>query len=73
MAPKDKDFKIVPECVEDVSVAWCNEVLHQGDCIAADVFVTNVKAQRLTNDSSDLTDGGGLSGSLMIKIVLDYR
>jgi len=72
MAEKEKDFKIVPECVEDVTVAWCNEVLHKGDCIPADVFVNNVKAQRLTNDSSDMSDGGGLSGSLMIKIVLDY-
>ena len=70
---KDKDVKIVPECVEDVTVAWCNEVLHKGDCIPADVFVNHVEAQRLTNDSSDMSDGGGLSGSLMIKVVMDYR
>ena len=30
MGKKVEDVGIVPECVEDISVGWCDEVLHQG-------------------------------------------
>ena len=30
MGKKVEDVGIVPECVEDITVGWCDEVLHQG-------------------------------------------
>ena len=73
MAESKKDFKLVPETIDDVTSEWCNEALHQSNCISNDVKVDNVEVKRLTNDASDMSDGGGLSGSLMLKLKLSYR
>ena len=72
MGKKVEDVGIVPECVEDITVGWCDEVLHQGGCIHQGVAVTRVQAERLTGDSSE-EDGGGLSEALLIKIQVEYR
>ena len=56
-----------------ITVDWCNEVLHEGNCLTHDTKVSCISVQRLTNDSSDISDGGGLSRSTMLKIKLTYR
>ena len=73
MAESKKDFKLVPQTIEEVTSEWCNEALHQSNCISSDVKVDAVEVKRLTNDASDMSDGGGLSGSLMLKLKLTYR
>ena len=73
MAKVSNVFKLVPKSIEDITVDWCNEVLHEENCLAHDAKVSCISVQRLTNDSSDISDGGGLSGSTMLKIKLTYR
>ena len=73
MAKVSNVFKLVPKSIEDITVDWCNEVLHEGNCLTHDTKVSCISVQRLTNDSSDISDGGGLSGSTMLKIKLTYR
>ena len=73
MAESKSNFKLVPETTEDITSEWCNEALHQSKCISSDVKVDSVEVKRLTNDASDMSDGGGLSGSLMLKLSLTYR
>ena len=72
MGKKVEDVRIVPGGVEDITVGWCDEVLHQGGCIQPGVAVARVQAERLTGDSSE-EDGGGLSEALLIKIQVEYR
>ena len=72
MGKKVEDVRTVPGGVEDITVGWCDEVLHQGGCIQPGVAVARVQAERLTGDSG-MEDGGGLSGAMMIKIQVDYR
>ena len=73
MGKRVEDVGMVPEGVEGITAGWCDEVLHQGGCIRQDVAVARVQAERLTSDSSDMEDGGGLSGAMMIKIQVEYR
>ena len=73
MAKKAPDFCAVPTCVEEVTAAWCEAALRSGGCLGPEVSVARVEAERLSSDSSDISDGGGLSGSLMVKIKLEYR
>ena len=73
MGQKVEDVGVVPEGVEGITAGWCDEVLHQGGCIQPGVAVARVQAERLTSDSSDMEDGGGLSGAMMIKIQVEYR
>ena len=73
MAKVSNIFKLMPKSIEDITVDWCNEVLHEENCISQNVQVSIISVQRLTNDSSDISDGGGLSGSTMLKIKLNYR
>ena len=73
MAESKKDFKLIPETIDEVTSEWCDKALHQSNCISSDVKVENVEVKRLTNEASDMSDGGGLSGSLMLKLKLTYR
>ena len=73
MAKKAPDFCVVPTCVEEVTAPWCEAALRSGGCLGPEVSVARVEAERLSSDSSDISDGGGLSGSLMVKIKLEYR
>ena len=52
MGKKVEDVGIVPECVEDITVGWCDEVLHQGGCIHQDVAVARVQAEQGGSDGS---------------------
>ena len=73
MAKTKDNFKLVPDSLEDITTKWCDKVLKDGKCIPSDIQVTNVEVKRLTNETSDTSDGGGLSGSMMIKLVPTYR
>ena len=73
MTKPRENFKLVPDSLEDITTEWCNKVLKDGQCISSDIQVTNVEVKRLTNETSDTSDGGGLSGSMMIKLVPTYR
>ena len=73
MTKPRENFKLVPDSLEDITTEWCNKVLKDGSCISSDIQVTNVEVKRLTNETSDTSDGGGLSGSMMIKLIPTFR
>ena len=67
MAKTKDNFKLVPDALEDFTTEWCDKVLKDGKCISTDVHISNVDVKRLSSD------GGGLSGSMMIRLVPTYR
>ena len=67
-----KDFKIVPHSLEEITADWCEQILRDGSTIAKDTTVTKVEVLPITDESSGFEDGGGFSGSSLIKMVPTY-
>ena len=67
-------FKIVPESVEDITMEWLEQALRKGCTISEETKILNVELQCLTNDEigEGGEDGGGLSGSTLVKLVPTY-
>ena len=65
------DFKIVPESMEEITSEWCEKVLQKGASISNETKVTNIEITRLSNEEIG-EDGGGLSGSLLVKLIPTY-
>ena len=68
----EKDFKIVPHSLEEITADWCEKILQEGSTIAKDTTVTNVEVLPITDETSGFEDGGGLSGSSLIKVIPTY-
>ena len=64
-------FKIVPESMSDITADWCENILQRGSTISNETKVTELAVQSLTNDSNQ-DDGGGLSGSTLLKLIPTY-
>ena len=65
-------FKIVPESLNDINADWCEKALQKGSTISKETKVTNLEVQCLTSDEIG-ADGGGLSGSTLVKLIPTYR
>jgi len=74
MASKSAEinFKIVPEKLEDITASWCQHILHEGSTIDKDTTVTAVEVKALTDETSGYEDGGGFSGSTLVKLIPTY-
>ena len=70
---QQNDFKLVPECLDDVTVEWCDKVLHKDGCISDNVSVSNIEKGTLASDANDSDTGGGLSGSPMYKVKFNIK
>ena len=64
-------FKIVPESMSDITADWCENILQRGSTISNETKVTELAVLSLTNDSNQ-DDGGGLSGSTLLKLIPTY-
>ena len=64
-------FKIVPESLEEITSEWCEKVLQKGASISNETKVTSIEITRLSNEEIG-EDGGGLSGSLLVKLTPTY-
>ena len=64
-------FKIVPDSLEDITSDWLEQALQKGGTISEEMKVTNVELECLTSDEFG-EDGGGLSGSTIVKLVPTY-
>ena len=64
-------FTIVPESLEDITADWLEQALQKGGTISEEIKVTNVESECLTSDVFG-QDGGGLSGSTIVKLVPTY-
>ena len=65
-------FKIVPESLNDITADWCEKALQKGSTISNETKVINLEVQCLTSDEIG-ADGGGLSGSTLVKLIPTYR
>jgi len=64
-------FKIVPESLKDITADWLEQALQKGGTISEEIKVTNVELECLTSHVFG-QDGGGLSGSTIVKLVTTY-
>ena len=68
-------FQTVPESLDAITNDWCERALKTGvstPVIAEDVNVTSIDIKRLQNEISGVMDGGGFSGSTLVRIKVDY-
>ena len=66
------NFKVVPEKLEDITPAWCEKILHEGSAIDKETTVTEVEVKSITDEASGYEDGGGFSGSTLVKLIPKY-
>ena len=66
-------FKIVPETLQDITPEWCEKALQNGSTISKAIKVTNLEVKGITNEDTGAEDGGGLSGSTLVKLIPSYR
>ena len=64
------NFNLIPENLEDITAAWCQKLLHEGLAINKETMVTRVEVMPITENG--LLDGGGLSGSNLLKLIPTY-
>ena len=67
-----KIFKVVPKTLEDITPFWCQTILHEGSAINKGTTVTAVEIKQITDEKSGSKDGGGLSGSTLVKLIPTY-
>ena len=68
----DLNFKTVPEKLEDITASWCEKILHESSTIDKETTVTEVEIKPLTDEASGFEDGGGFSGSTLVKLIPTY-
>ena len=66
------DFEVVPEKLQDLTASWCQTALQEGSAIGKDTTVLSLEVKPLTDEISGLNDGGGLSGSNILKMIPTY-
>ena len=66
------DHKVVPDSLEDITASWCHKVLHEGSAIDKETTVTKVEVTPITDEASGFQDGGGFSGSNIVKLIPTY-
>lgn len=68
-------FKTVPESVEEITAEWCEKALKIGNykpMISQETKVESVEVTRFQNELTGVMDGGGFSGSTLLRINLKY-
>ena len=65
-------FKQVPDSMEEITAEWLEKALKHGSSISQETTITIVEASRLTNEESGVADGGGFSGSILVKLTPHY-
>lgn len=65
-------FKDVPDSIEDITPAWCEEALRRGGIISSSTKVLSVDTDRLINDETGALDGGGMTATKMLRIKITY-
>ena len=65
-------FKNVPESLDEITAEWCEKVLKTEYIIASDTNVTSIDVNRFQNEETGVMDGGGFSGSNLVRVKLQY-
>ena len=71
MAVQD-GFKPVPHFLEELTPDWLQHALYQGKAISEETTITKVEIEEIKNKESGISDGGGYSGSRLIKLLPTY-
>ena len=71
MAVQD-GFKPVPHSLEEITSDWLQNALHRGKAISEETTITKVEIEEIKNKESGISDGGGYSGSRLIKLLPIY-
>jgi hypothetical protein len=66
------NFKVVPASLAEITPDWCNIVLKKELFLSTDTFVSSVNIKPLENEINGMSDGGGFSGSALVRISLKY-
>ena len=67
-------LKIVPKSEDSITPIWCETVLQKGSAISKDTTLSGLEIQALGNNAlkDDVTNGGGLSGATIVKVIPIY-
>ena len=65
-------IKTVPKSIDEITSDWCENVFKNESVISNDTFVTSINVKSLENEVTGLTDGGGLSGSALVRVIPKY-
>ena len=66
------EYKVVPSSLEDITASWCQKVLHEGSAIDKETTVTQLEVKSITDEKTGFKDGGGFSGSNIVKLIPTY-
>ena len=66
------DFGVVPEKLQDLTASWCQTALQEGSAIRKETTVVSLEVKPLTDETRGLNDGGGFSGSNLVKLIPTY-
>ena len=69
---ENNDINIVPQSLRDITSEWCENMLKKGSVISKDTKITNTDIRKITNEEIGVDDGGGFSGSVLVKLVPTY-
>ena len=71
MANQD-EFKPVPHSLEEITPDWLQNALQRGKAISEETTITKVEIEEIKNKESGISDGGGYSGSRLIRLLPTY-
>lgn len=69
-------FQVVPTSLDGLTKDWCDKAFKteppKCPAIASDVFVSAVELKKFQNEISGISDGGGFSGSELVRVIPTY-
>ena len=68
----EKNFKVIPENLQDITASWLQTALQKGGTIGKDTKVMTVEVKPIIDEASGFEDGGGLSGSNLVRLIPTY-
>ena len=66
------NFRTVPCSCDELTFDWFNETLKKESILSPDVCVSAIDVTQLRNEVTGSLDGGGLSGSALVRVNLKY-
>ena len=61
-------FNKVPNSLDDVTAEWCEDALKNGNAIGTDTKILSIEVKQLQNVDTGVMDGGGFSGSCLVRV-----
>ena len=65
-------FKILPESLSGITTDWYESMLQKQSIISKNTNIIKIDVRKITNEEMGIDDGGGFSGSQLIKLIPKY-